>query len=132
MHTKEGAIKKRDTSDRRIRLRSKNVLVHTLLTGRMHTTQMSFVCFFAESRSRRNVFAVKGQELTSRCTFWLLHESKYQTHDSTSNSLETCCCFHFNSHNQVRGHRTGSSHSGAEEYPGEKTQTKGGTRIYYS
>ena len=29
-----------------------------------------------------------------------------------------------NSHNQVRGHRTGSSHSGVEEYPREKTQTK--------
>ena len=29
-----------------------------------------------------------------------------------------------NSHNQVRGHRAGSSHSGAEEYPREKTQTK--------
>ena len=28
----------------------------------------------------------------------------------------------FNSHNQVRGHRTGSSHSGVEEYPGEQTQ----------
>ena len=49
-----------------------------LLTGRMHTTQMSFVCFFAESRSGRNAFAVKGQELTSPCTF-RLHESKYQT-----------------------------------------------------
>ena len=32
----------------------------------------------------------------------------------------TCCCSHINSHNQVRGHRTGSSHSGAEEYPREK------------
>ena len=31
-----------------------------------------------------------------------------------------CCCSHMNSHNQVRGHRTGSSHSGAEEYPREK------------
>ena len=31
-----------------------------------------------------------------------------------------CCCSHINSHNQVRGHRTGSSHSGAEEYPSEK------------
>ena len=31
-----------------------------------------------------------------------------------------CCCFHINSHNQDRGHRTGSSHSGAEEYPREK------------
>ena len=34
-----------------------------------------------------------------------------------------CCCFNINSHNQVRGHRTGSSHSGAGEYPREKTQT---------
>ena len=31
----------------------------------------------------------------------------------------------FNSHNQVRGHKTGSSHSGAEEYPRKKhTQPK--------
>ena len=30
------------------------------------------------------------------------------------------CCSHINSHNQVRGHRTGSSHSGVEEYPREK------------
>ena len=36
-----------------------------------------------------------------------------------------CCCSHINSHNQVRGHRTDSSHSGAEEYPREKhTQPK--------
>ena len=34
-----------------------------------------------------------------------------------------CCCSHINSHNQVRGHRTGSSHSGAEEYPREIPQT---------
>ena len=34
----------------------------------------------------------------------------------------TSCCSHINSHNQVRGDRTGSSHSGAEEYPREKTQ----------
>ena len=33
------------------------------------------------------------------------------------------CCSHINSHNQVRGHRTGSSHSGAEECPRKKTQT---------
>ena len=35
-------------------------------------------------------------------------------------------CSHMKSHNQVRGHRTGSSHSGAEEYeyPREKTQAK--------
>ena len=44
-----------------------------------------------------------------------------------------CCCSHINSHNQVRGHRTGSSHSGAEEYPrGKHKQLKGGTRIYHS
>ena len=30
------------------------------------------------------------------------------------------CWSHINSHDQVRGHRTGSSHSGAEEYPREK------------
>ena len=37
-----------------------------------------------------------------------------------------------NLHYQVRGHRTGSSHSGAEEYPLGKTQsTQGGTRIDY-
>ena len=34
-----------------------------------------------------------------------------------------CCCSHINSHNQVRDHRTGSSHSRAEEYPREKMQT---------
>ena len=58
-----------------------------------------------------------------------------------------CCCSHINSHNQVRGvmtgsshsgaeeyprEKTGSSHSGAEEYPREKTQTKGGIRICHS
>ena len=32
-----------------------------------------------------------------------------------------CCCSHINAHNQVRGHRTGSSHSGAGEYPRENT-----------
>ena len=31
--------------------------------------------------------------------------------------------FSHNSHSQVRGYRTGSSHAGAEEYPGENTQT---------
>ena len=29
-----------------------------------------------------------------------------------------------NTHNQVLGHRTGSSHSGVEKYPTEETQTK--------
>ena len=48
-----------------------------------------------------------------------------------------CCCrrSHINSHNQVRGHRTGSSRSGAEEYPrlGEKHKPKvSGTRINHS
>ena len=40
-----------------------------------------------------------------------------------SPSLCCSCCSHINSHNQVRGHRTGFSHSGAEENPREKTQT---------
>ena len=31
-------------------------------------------------------------------------------------AVNCCCGSHINSHNQVRGHRTGSSHSGAEEY----------------
>ena len=47
--------------------------------------------------------------------------------------LSCCCCHsHINSHNQVRGHRTGYSHSGTEEYSRGKTQTKGGTRIIHS
>ena len=32
----------------------------------------------------------------------------------------SCCWSHNNSHSRVRGHRTGSSHSGVEEYPTEK------------
>ena len=36
------------------------------------------------------------------------------------------CRSHITSHSQVRGHRTGSSHSGAEEYPRDKTQTNQG------
>ena len=34
-----------------------------------------------------------------------------------------CCCSHDNSRNQVRGHRTGSCHSGVEEHPREKQKT---------
>ena len=34
-----------------------------------------------------------------------------------------CCCPHITSHNEVRGHKTGFSHSGAEEYPREKHKT---------
>ena len=37
-----------------------------------------------------------------------------------SQSCCCCGCSHITSHNQVRGHRTGSSHSGAEEYPTRK------------
>ena len=41
-----------------------------------------------------------------------------------SENILLCCCSHINSQN-VRGRRTGSSHSGAEEYPREKhTQPK--------
>ena len=35
-----------------------------------------------------------------------------------------CCCYHINSHNQVRGHKTCSSHSGVEEYPRETNTSK--------
>ena len=50
-----------------------------------------------------------------------------------SNCCCFCCCSHIYSHNQVRGHRTGSSHSGGEEYPRDKhKQTKGGTLICHS
>ena len=39
-------------------------------------------------------------------------------------------CSHKNSRYQVRGHRTGFSHSGVEEYPRKKIkQTTHGTRI---
>ena len=34
------------------------------------------------------------------------------------------CCSHINSHNQVRGHRTGASHSGAEGYTLGKNKNK--------
>ena len=34
--------------------------------------------------------------------------------------LSCCICSHINSHNQVRGHKTGSSHSGGEKYPSGK------------
>ena len=34
------------------------------------------------------------------------------------------CCFHVNSQYQVRGHRTGSSHFGVEEYPRKKKQNE--------
>ena len=33
------------------------------------------------------------------------------------------CCSHTTSHDQDRGHKTGSNHSGAEVYPREKAQT---------
>ena len=33
----------------------------------------------------------------------------------STHPLVYCCCSHINSHKQVRGHRTGSCHSGAEE-----------------
>ena len=33
---------------------------------------------------------------------------------------QTMGCSHIKSHNQVRGHRTISSHYGVEEYPGAK------------
>ena len=41
-------------------------------------------------------------------------------HYSTGNCC--CCCSHIHSHNQVHGQRTGSSYSGAGEYPREKNR----------
>ena len=49
-------------------------------------------------------------------TWYLVPDSAYW--------YSSCCCSQINSHNQVRGQRTGSSHSGVEEYPRKKTQTK--------
>ena len=50
---------------------------------------------------------------------------RFHLHDNTIIPINnTGCCSHINSHDQVRGHRTGSSHSGAEEYPREKSQTE--------
>ena len=41
----------------------------------------------------------------------------------TTYIIVVCCCYsHINSHNQARGHRTGSSHSGAEEYLTQTSQ----------
>ena len=43
-----------------------------------------------------------------------------------------CSCYHVNLHNQVRGHRIGSSHSGVETCPWKKIKRfKSGTRIYH-
>ena len=53
------------------------------------------------------------------------HVHDYQVLKNSSRSC-CCCCSHINSHNQVRGHRTGSSHSGAE---GKTQTTQDGTRI---
>ena len=65
----------------------------------------------------------------------LVSQNKKMTNDdykmklaqSVCCSLGCCCCSHIDSHNQVRGQRTGSSHSGVEEHPSEKIlQTKSG------
>ena len=78
------------------------------------------------------------EDAESRCQ--VRRTTKHQTRltrtrevDNETRTRWSFCCSHINSHNQVRGHRTGSSHSGAGEYPrGKHKQTKGGTRIYHS
>ena len=85
-----------------------------LTSGRSSSSRSTFLHVFLQL----NCFLYRNQVLLVQ-QFW------------RSNSLLTyahfqygcCCCSHINSHNQVRGHRTGSSHSGAEEYPREKTHT---------
>ena len=63
---------------------------------------------------------------------WWSINSGYPFTGLTTPNISTCCCCccysHINSHDQVRGYRTNSSHSGAEEYPREISQTtQGGT-----
>ena len=48
----------------------------------------------------------------------------FSEHTINSEHPCCCCCSYINSHSQVRGHRTGSSRSGAEEYPREKHKPK--------
>ena len=62
-----------------------------------------------------------------RCSY-ALHKVSVRTDGSTLELIRSesaspcccccccCCCSHIHSHNQVRGHRTGSSHSGVEEH----------------
>ena len=45
----------------------------------------------------------------------LIHDRSANLHKSATKS-RLCCCSRISSHNRVRGHRTGSSHSGDEEY----------------
>ena len=59
--------------------------------------------------------------LFRRCTV-----RKADFHHIFIHRSDCCCCSHINSHCQDRGHSTGSSHSGVEDYPSGKTQTKSG------
>ena len=58
-----------------------------------------------------------------RCCFPRLYGPKLWFLPVRTQIPGCCCCSHINSHNQVRRHRTGSSHSGVEEYPRENTHT---------
>ena len=69
-------------------------------------------------RTRRQQVCAANTSLCSCFSDCFTHRT---THELTELCSSTCCCCsHINSHNQVRGHRTGSSHSGAGEYPREK------------
>ena len=84
-----------------------------------------------------NLLDKKEEEIAKRFKIVLTEKPNLQEAAERSRNRQYfrccfCCRSHINSHNQVRGHRIGSSHSGAEEYPRGKTQTKGGTRINHS
>ena len=49
----------------------------------------------------------------------ILTRENPQTETARNTCCCCCCCSHIISHNQVRGHKTGTGHSGAEEYPRE-------------
>ena len=76
-------------------------------------------------------FAKKLMVLVRLTTHW---QKKKVNQLPASTKSCCCCCCHVNSHNQVRDHGTGSSHSGVKEYPnpGNKhDQNKSGTFIYH-
>ena len=76
-----------------------------------------FVCTFSGHLSCE-IEDFVGTRRCSRITWYFFDRALRIVHHVTGQCF--CCCSRINSHNQVRGHRTGSSHSGAEEYPRER------------
>ena len=83
-------------------------------------------CQAAISGSRKfNVLDKKEKKIAKKFKIVLAEKPSLQEAAERSRNRQhfSCCCCcrsHINLHNQVRGHRTGSSDSGAEEYPREK------------